>query len=238
MRSGVPRRATPRTARHATPRHATNAPQVEVLRELVASGADLDAVPKDGGAAVVRAAWWGRLGALRALAELGADMGATMAPASLTAAQVARGRGHARAARWLERSSGWTRLQHACDGRRGVSQIAALLRSGADPALPNAKSQETPLALCRFTEAAAGALPEDAEATALIQSALLPWHPKRHWLFPRATGPRVLLLLLVQQRRGRGQEAPRMIWLYSVMPFLLTRSRCHHRHRSGSLGEG
>ena len=51
--------------------------------------------------------------------------------------------------------------------------------------------------------AALGALPARKETTDVMALAVLPWHPKRHRLFPRSFRPTVVAVLLVQQRLDR-----------------------------------
>ena len=105
-------------------------------------------------------------------------------------------------ATWLERIPGWTRFHHACDSRRGPQHITTLLREGADPALPS-PAGETPLQISALTDPGRGALPENKAMTKLLEQALKPWHQKRHRLFPRTFTPRVVVVLLLQQRLER-----------------------------------
>ena len=42
--------------------------------------------------------------------------------------------------------------------------------------------------------------------TKLLEQALRPWHQKRHRLFPRSFTPRVVVVLLLQQRLERYAE--------------------------------
>ena len=80
-----------------------------------------------------------------------------------------------------------------------------MLRDGADAALRSPLG-ETPLALCRLADPAEGALPEDAAMSELVAEAVLPWRLDRHHLFPRGFVPRLIVLLLVQQRLERQAE--------------------------------
>lgn len=97
------------------------------------------------------------------------------------------------------------------------------LQAGADPAAFSPRG-ESALALCRLADPAEGALPEDPAMTALVEQALLPWHPTRHRLFPRQFGERMIMpLLLVQLRMERRHVQPPLtarLWLNSVVPFL------------------
>ena len=65
---------------------------------------------------------------------------------------------------------------------------------------------ETLLHICRLEDAKAGALPADAETTATIEAALLPWHPERHGLWPDTFRAAVTVVMLLQQRLKRGAE--------------------------------
>lgn len=80
--------------------------------------------------------------------------------------------------------------------------------------------------------------------TKLMRLAVRPWHPERHYLFPRQLQPRVILVLLLQLRlerraaqharqpqgpRTRQQRrleaalnarAPADVWLNFIVPFL------------------
>ena len=177
--------------------------------------------------------------------ELAREVRAAASPASrITAATLARSFGHLGCARWLERSAGWRRLHRACDGRRGSRRLVALLRDGADPAARSAAG-ETPEQICALADVREGALPEDAEMTAVMRAAQLPWQPDRHRLFPRTFTPRVVVVLLLQQRlerravrrsrrwpgrltrrwrqlaeAGLNARAPSDVWLHSIVPFL------------------
>ena len=88
------------------------------------------------------------------------------------------------------------------DSRRGPQHITTLLREGADPALPS-PAGETPLQISALTDPGRGALPENKAMTKLLEQALKPWHQKRHRLFPRTFTPRVVVVLLLQQRLER-----------------------------------
>ena len=77
-----------------------------------------------------------------------------------------------------------------------------MLYDGADPRLPSAFG-ETPLQISTLADAARGALPEDEALTAVVREALQPWHPERHGLFPRSFTPRVVTVLLLEQRLER-----------------------------------
>ena len=97
---------------------------------------------------------------------------------------------------------GWQPIHRAVAHRWPVDRLKALLRGGADPRLPSAFG-ETPLQICTLADAARGALPEDKALTKVLREALRPWHPERHGLFPRSFAPRVIAVLLVQQRLER-----------------------------------
>ena len=121
------------------------------------------------------------------------------------ARDAAEQNGHPACARWLRRCVGWTPLHRACDARHGAQPLVAMLRAGADPALRSPHG-ETPLGLCRLADPAEGALPEDAAMSEVVAQAVLPWRIDRHHLFPRGFVPRLIVLLLVQQRLERQAE--------------------------------
>ncbi len=133
--------------------------------------------------------------------------------------------------RWLARSVDWQPLHYACDSRRDVASLAALLRDGADPRLES-KSGESPLHLCMLEDQHQGALPEDPATTHLLEEALRPWHPERHRLFPRSFSQRVVVVLLLHERleqqarhaRQRRRRGPltltKEVWLGHVVPLL------------------
>ncbi len=137
-------------------------------------------------------------------------------------ARMASEQGHTPIARWLERSCGWRPLHLVCDARRGRAAIVALLRAGADPARPS-DAGETPLSICTLADAAAGALPEDPYATAVVREALRPWHPARHWLSAARFRARVGFLLLLWAKLEARDPAFvlwRGAWTSGVLPFL------------------
>ena len=112
---------------------------------------------------------------------------------------------HPARARWLRRCVGWSAFHRACDARRGAQPLVAMLRAGADPGLRSPHG-ETPLTICRLADPAEGALPEDAAMSEVVAQAVLPWRVDRHPLFPRGFVPRLIVLLLVQQRLERQAE--------------------------------
>ena len=144
----------------------------------------------------------GQLPTVRALVARGkADPAATDC-LGRTAADLAELEGHTNIVNWLRRCAVLPPLHRACDLRAGERDIAELLRGGADPFLRSAAG-ETPLQICRLADAALGALPARKETTDVMADAVLPWHPKRHGLFPRSFRPTVVAVLLVQQRLER-----------------------------------
>ena len=202
------------------------------------------AAPCQAGATpAIFAAFFGHIHILRALAAAGADMELAESNGS-TAVTRAEQQGHGHCARWLQRSVGWQPIHFACDSRQG-ERLPALLRDGADPTV-RSTAGETPGDICTLAGEAEGALPEDPATTKLLRLALLPWHPERHHLFPRSFQPRVVLVLLLQQRIERravqyaervgprrrtrrmrrleaalnAARAPVDVWLNSVVPFL------------------
>ena len=139
---------------------------------------------------------------------------------------------------------GWQPIHRACDDRRGVQHLVALLRAGADVAAASVAG-ETPEEICALADPAQGARPEDPAMTKVARLAVLPWHPERHHMFPRSFTPRVVLVLLLQQRieqravqyawhvrrRRRTRQMRRLeaalnaratvdVWLNSIVPFL------------------
>lgn len=221
-----------------------HAPTIRVLAGEL--GANVEAANPEGWTAFLYAAAAADIAGLRALAEAGADTTASCAlPGRSTrkkhkhTAMDLCGRGRRdnareeieRCKRWLARSVDWQPLHYACDSRRAVASLAALLRGGADPMLPS-KCGESPLDLCRLEDPDQGALPEDPATTQLLEEALRPWHPERHRLFPRSFSRRVVIVLLLHQRlewqawhaRRRRQRGPlaltKEVWLGSVVPLL------------------
>ena len=214
------------------------------MRCLVANGAAIDSTDNDGYTALMCAASVGQLASMRALVELGADTAVTNNFGE-TAMEIARQENHTHVINWLRRCAALPALHRLCDRRADEDDIAELLRGRADPVLRSAAG-ETPLQICRLADAALGALPARKETTDVIAAAVKPWHRKRHGLFPRTFTPRVVLVLLVQQRldgqaalfeqqqaqpmrqtrrRRRLGAALRVrltveIWLQSVVPFL------------------
>ena len=176
---------------------------IDALRALAVLGVNMAATDQQGGTALAWAAMAGHINALRALLELGGGL------ATVSAIRVARRdaqtMGKPACVRWLDRCVGWTPFHRACDARRGVQPLVAMLRAGADPArLAGPEGEKmTPLGLCRLADPAEGALPEDASMSELVAEAVLPWRINRHHLFPHAFVPRLVVLLLVQQRLER-----------------------------------
>ena len=219
--------------------------------QFAANAANVSAADDLGNTAIMYATMRGHLAAVRALVQQGADAQAANNKRR-TAYSLADEYAHISIMRWLARCAppprsgwvGWEAIHLACDGRCGVPHLTALLRGGADPA--SAGSFETPFKLCKLADPAQGALPEDAAMTELIQQALKPWAPERHGLFPRTFTPRVVVVLLVDQRQEQyaleyaqqqlaGQpptqrqrrlgkslrlRLSRDVWLQSVVPFL------------------
>ena len=139
-----------------------------------------------------------------------------------------------------------------------MARLKALLRGGADPRLRSAFG-ETPLEICTLADWWRGALPEDKALTKVLREALQPWHRKRHGLFPRSFTPRVVTVLLLQQRlerlaveyeqaseqhmirrRRRRRAKVVLVWLskeqwLEVVPFLRARSAGWHDHPGWQL---
>ena len=199
---------------------------VPAIRALADLGADVTLAgdAQEGGVdALTAAARGGHIDALRALAEIGG--GAWTISQILAARAQAKATDHLACARWLQRSIGWSAFQRTCDGRSGgAPRLVALLRAGADPALASPFG-ETPLALCRLALPKEGALPEDAAMTAVVAQALLPWRIDRHHLFPRGFVPRLVMLLLVQQRLERQAEAFALEQPQPLAPLLQSQRR-------------
>ena len=187
---------------------------------LTKAGAAVNQAMQDGATPLHSAAHNGHLPVVRCLVAAGADVEWKID--GCTPAQYAAEEGHADVANWLQRSAGWDALHHACDGRCTTQHLAALLHDHFHPARVSA-SGETPLQICALADAALGALPEDPALTAMLQTAMRPWHRKRHGLFPRTfAARRVVPLLLVHQRHEQQQVRVMLtqdLWL-KVVPFL------------------
>ena len=167
-----------------------------VVCRLLEAHAAVDQATQDGATPLFIAAQQGHLGVLRALVEHGADT--QTAGRWGTPAKVAHDDGHPDCAAWLRRCKAWAAIHRACDRRRGKAHILALLHGGADPNLVSAAG-ETPLRICQLADPAAGALPADAVATALVERAPMLWHPERHPLFPDTFRPVVVAVMLLHQ---------------------------------------
>jgi tetratricopeptide (TPR) repeat protein len=155
--------------------------QADAVRELLAAGADVNARTKNGGTALIDAAYGGHLDVVRALLDAHADPNLTLQDGS-TALMAAAGKGHREIIQALVRAgadvnaggdTGGTALMEAAYAGK-TDAVAILLAAGADPKIAN------PEGLTALMGAALGGHTAVVELLLKAGAPLAP-HDKRGW---------------------------------------------------------
>ena len=191
-----------------------------VARLLLTAGAEPDVADEDGVTPLLLAADLGHLPLVQLLSLHGAKRSP---PGSKLGSAEFMGSHHNDVREWLQRTRSWCSPLHHLE-LLGVSQVRALLRSGAALHARSRSGAQSPLELARQRADGAREGWPNKEVLELMEDAARPWSPKTHHLWPNAARVHACELVRLGHRIGPFDAHALMdLWRDLVMPHVLVR---------------